>query len=303
MSNLPISSASTSTSTSTQNDWYSRYQRWRRLVEPVFWVLFFCAQAALNSITAGLDHTRLALATAPWETALWEWSSNLVLLALMPFVVAMHRRYTLRLKQFRPHFLVHVAATVVYCLVHVVAMVAIRKLGYQLNGAHYDFGHWPTELIYEYLKDFRSYAGVLLVLTCYELLLTRMQGEANLLSAPDVGKPEGSIERPERFLVKKLGKEFLLPANEVEYLQAMGNYVNLHVRGKDYPLRSTMTEIEARFDPTKFVRVHRSYIVNLDAIEQIEPLDSGDARARLKTGAEVPISRRYRDALRGRFGT
>ena len=51
-------------------------------------------------------------------------------------------------------------------------------------------------------------------------------------------------QRPERFLVRKLGKEFLLSANEVEWLQASGNYMNLHVRGRAYPLRSTMAVIE-----------------------------------------------------------
>jgi DNA-binding LytR/AlgR family response regulator len=99
-------------------------------------------------------------------------------------------------------------------------------------------------------------------------------------------------------LVKKLGKEFLLPAAEVEWLQAWGNYVNLRVRGRDYPLRSTMAEIETRLNPQRFVRVHRSYIVNLDCVEVIEPLDSGDARAKMRDGGMLPVSRRYRENLR-----
>jgi DNA-binding LytR/AlgR family response regulator len=98
--------------------------------------------------------------------------------------------------------------------------------------------------------------------------------------------------------VKKLGKEFLLSAADVEWLQAWGNYVNLRVRGRDYPLRSTMTEIETRLDANRFVRVHRSYIVNLDCITEIEPLDSGDARATMRDGGVVPVSRRYRENLR-----
>ena len=110
------------------------------------------------------------------------------------------------------------------------------------------------------------------------------------------------IERPERFLVRTLGKEFLLPAAEVEWLQAWGNYVNLRVRGHDYPLRSTMAAVEARLDPARFVRVHRSYIMNLDYLQQIEPLDSGDARACMRDGGVVPVSRRYRDNLRKTVG-
>ena len=125
----------------------------------------------------------------------------------------------------------------------------------------------------------------------YRLLLLRLQGEASLLDAPDDGPQVEPVERPERFLVRKLGKEYLLPAAEVEWLQAWGNYVNLRVRAHDYPLRATMASIEARLDPARFVRVHRSYIVNLDYVQEIEPLDSGDARARMREGGQVPVSR------------
>ncbi|AMP13858.1 lytTr DNA-binding domain protein [Collimonas pratensis] len=126
----------------------------------------------------------------------------------------------------------------------------------------------------------------------------RWQGEASLLQEPDIGQPVESVERPERFLVRTLGKEFLLPAAEIEWIQAWGNYVNLRVRGHDYPLRSTMAAIERRIDPKRFVRIHRSYIANLDFVVEIEPLDSGDARAKLRDGQQIPVSRRYRDELR-----
>jgi len=85
---------------------------------------------------------------------------------------------------------------------------------------------------------------------------------------------------------------------EVEWLQASGNYVNLHVRGRDYPLRTTMASIESQLDPARFVRVHRSYIVNLDCVGEIEPLETGDARITMRDGVSIPCSRTYRDALR-----
>ena len=129
-------------------------------------------------------------------------------------------------------------------------------------------------------------------------MLLRLQGEARLLVEPDEGPALEPVERPDRFLVRKLGKEFLVAANDIEFLQASGNYVNLHVRGRDYPLRSTMAAIEPRMDPARFVRVHRSYMVNLDCIAEIEPLDTGDARLLLRDGSTVPCSRRYRGALK-----
>jgi DNA-binding LytR/AlgR family response regulator len=124
-----------------------------------------------------------------------------------------------------------------------------------------------------------------------------------MLDAPDEGPPLDSIERPERFLVRKLGREFLVAAADIEWLQAAGNYVNLRVRGHDYPLRSTIAGIESRLDPARFLRIHRSYIVNFDQIVSIEPLESGDARVHLRDKTVLPCSRRYRDALKARTGS
>ncbi|MBC7918678.1 MAG: LytTR family transcriptional regulator [Rhodoferax sp.] len=278
--------------------WLARYRKWQSVVEPALWALFFCGQAALNSVTVWLDIERVRLNFAAWEPAVWEWSSNLVLLALVPAVIAFERRFALTWATWRANWRWHLLASIAFSVVHVLAMVGLRKLAYATQNAEYDFGNWPTELLYEYLKDARSYVGILVIVALYRLLLLRLQGEASLLAAPDDGPPVEPIDRPERFLVRTLGKEFLLPAAEVEWLQAWGNYVNLRVRGHDYPLRSTMAAVEARLDPTRFVRVHRSYIMNLDYLQQIEPLDSGDARARMRDGGMVPVSRRYRDNLR-----
>ncbi len=276
-----------------------RYQPWRRWIEPGFWILIYISQAAINTEIATMDVARAHFSAAPWGPVTWEWSSHLVALALVPAVIWFSRRVPLRFGVLRRHLPLHALATVAYCVLHVFGMVALRKLVYLAMGSHYDFGSWPRELFYEYLKDWRSYVNILLIVAAYRLLILRLQGEARLLDAPDdEGAPVEPVERPDRFLVRKLGKEFLVAANDIEFLQASGNYVNLHVRGRDYPLRTTMTALEPRLDPTRFVRVHRSWMVNLDCIAQIEPLDTGDARLLLRDGQQVPCSRRYRDVLR-----
>ncbi len=276
-----------------------RYQPWRRWIEPGFWILLYISQAAINTEIVTMDVARANFSAAPWGPATWEWSSHLVGLALVPAVIWFFRRVPLRFGVLRRHLPLHVLATVVYCVLHVTGMVTLRKLVYLAMGSHYAFGDWPRELFYEYLKDWRSYVNILLIVAAYRLLILRLQGEARLLDAPDdEGPPVEPVERPDRFLVRKLGKEFLVAANDIEFLQASGNYVNLHVRGRDYPLRTTMAAIEPRLDPSRFVRVHRSWMVNLDCIAQIEPLDTGDARLLLRDGQQVPCSRRYRDVLR-----
>ena len=285
---------------SDPQDWLTRYRPWQHIVEPGFWIVLFCTQATINSIVVLMDIDRVHLNFAVWEPVVWEWSSHLVLLAMVPAVIAFERVLPLQLGTWRQNLRWHVLATVPYCVIHVVAIVALRKVSYNAMGSEYVFGNWPRELAYEYLKDFRSYVTILITVAFYRLLLLRLQGEARLLDAPDTGPPVEAIEHPERFLVRKLGKDFLLPAAEVEWLQAWGNYVNLRVRARDYPLRSTMAAIETRLDPGRFVRVHRSYIVNLDCVLEIEPLESGDARAKMRDGSHVPVSRRYRDELRKR---
>lgn len=275
-----------------------RYLRHRRAWEVTFWLLWGLLNGIANSVVAIMDIERRSLAFAWWEPVTWEFSSTVMLLALVPAVLAFERRFPLQQSTWRRVVPWHVIATVVYSVAHVLGMVAMRHLIYEIAGSRYSFGDWPTELAYEYLKDVRTYAFVLGLVYLYRLLLLRLRGEARLLVAPDTGPAVEAVDRPTRFLVRKLRAEFLVPASDIEWLEAAENYVNLHVRGHVYPLRSTMTAIEERLDPVRFVRVHRSYIVNLDFLERIEPLDTGDARLLLKDGTRIPCSRRYRQSLR-----
>lgn len=279
---------------------YDRYRPWQRLVEVGFWVGTILVNAVGNSMTVLMDVHRVGLDTADWEPAVWEGSSALLWLAIVPCVVWFTRRVPLQWSGLRRYLALHLLASVVVCLVHVGGMVGLRTLAYRFMGETYVFGDWAAGFGYEYLKDVRSYAGMVLTIELYRLLLRGLQGEASLLAAPDEGPPLEPLDRPERFLVRKLGRDFLVAAADIEWLQAAGNYVNLRVRGHDYPLRSTIAGIEARLDPSRFARVHRSYIVNLDRIASIEPLDTGDARLHLVDGTVLPCSRRHRAALRER---
>jgi DNA-binding LytR/AlgR family response regulator len=283
--------------------WMPGYLAHRRIYETLLWAVLFVFQAFLNSVTATMEMRREHVAFAPWEPVVWEFSSCLTLLALVPVVLAIERRYPFQSDRWQASLGYHTLATVPFSVAHVAVMVFIRKVCYYLAAAHYDFGDTTREFFYEYLKDCRTYAMILATLYVYRYFLMRIQGEAKLMPPAEGAVPNAEGEsRPERFLVRKLGKEFLIAAAEIEWLEASGNYVNLHVRGRAYPLRSTMAALEPRLDAKRFRRVHRSFIVNLDHISEIEPLESGDARLRLRDGALVPCSRRYKDALRSHAG-
>lgn len=275
---------------------FNHFQRWRRPIEVSFWIALAIINTVFNALVAQIDHAR----TAAWEPWVWECSSSILILALVPLVMLLERRWPFRFDTWRQSLPRHLLATIPFSLIHVVGMVALRKLAYSVAGLHYAFG---AQFGYEYLKDIRTYFLIIALLCLSRLWLIRWQGEARLLAEPDDGPPVEPVERPERFLVRKLGREFLLNASEIEWLQASGNYVNLHRRGRDYPLRTTMVAIEQRLDPARFVRVHRSYFVNLDYLAQIESLETGDARLTLHDGAAIPCSRRHRGGLRERFGS
>jgi two-component system LytT family response regulator len=101
----------------------------------------------------------------------------------------------------------------------------------------------------------------------------------------------------DRIAVKTGGRILLLRAHDVDWIEAEGNYVLLHA-GKDaHILRETIGNLEAQLDPARFRRIHRSTIVNVDRIRELRPQAHGDARVVLDTGAQLPLSRGYRDEL------
>lgn len=298
----------------SESSWLARYQPWRRLAEPGFWVAVLAVQLVFNSIVTLIDLRRFDPAFPWWHPVLWEFSSALVVGALIPLLVAFERRFPLRWGSLRAHLPWHLLGTVVFCVAHVVGMVVLRKAFYAMGGESYHVRSWTAMLGYEYLKDVRSYLMILAAVWSYRLILLRLQGEARVLDAPEPPAPAPGVVaseaapepaaaaapvRPERFLVRKLRREFLIAASDIEWLQAEGNYVGLHVNGHDYLLRSTLQGLLQQLDPAKFAQVHRSYAVNLDRVAEIEPLDGGDARLKMKDGSQVPCSRRYRDALAG----
>lgn len=103
----------------------------------------------------------------------------------------------------------------------------------------------------------------------------------------------------QRLMVNAGARFFFIKTSEILYLSAEEKYVNLHTEKGAYLMRETMTGLEARLDPSKFIRIHRSYLVNVDFIKELLPESHGDYLARLKNGVELPVSRRYRERLMG----
>jgi two-component system LytT family response regulator len=101
----------------------------------------------------------------------------------------------------------------------------------------------------------------------------------------------------ERLVVRSGGRIQILRVEDIEWIEAAANYVKLHVGPRAYLLRETMNRLEDKLDPAQFLRIHRSTIVRIDRIKELEPLFQGDYIVILQDGARLTSSRSYRDRL------
>ena len=106
----------------------------------------------------------------------------------------------------------------------------------------------------------------------------------------------------ERLVIKMNGHVFFIKAEEIDWLEAEGNYVRLHAGKESYLLRDTISALESQLDPKKFIRVHRSAIVNIDRITELQPWFHGEYRIILTEGVQLTLSRTYREKLHELLG-
>lgn len=244
----------------------------------------------------GLDH---ALAI--------ELTSHVVVAALLPALYWLHRRWPIG--QSLRNVTIHVAAVVPFSIAHTVGMAALRLLWFSaILGTAYSFPLTLDRLAYEFAKDIVSYgmlsAGVLALRHLFERIPARTASapEPAPQRATSALVPEPPLEAPapsppplaERFAVRKRGREIMVEMADIDWVEASGNYAVLHVGGETLEIRSSLSKLESELDPRRFVRVHKSYLVNVTRIAEVTPWVSGDWRIRLQDGAEVNLSRRYR---------
>ena len=102
---------------------------------------------------------------------------------------------------------------------------------------------------------------------------------------------------PPRFLVRSSGEMYFVRAADIDWVDAQGNYVRLHIAGRTHLVRDTMKEFAAKLDPALFVRIHRSAIVNIDRVARLEPYMHGEYVVTLRDGTRLTSSRAHSEAL------
>jgi LytTr DNA-binding domain len=217
-----------------------------------------------------------------------ETTSHIMVGALLPAIYWLHRRWPIGAEP--RNILIHVLAVVPFSLTRTVGMTGLRLLWFvAILGERYAFPLTWDRLFYEFSKDIINFAMLSAAVVAIHQLLKRVPIAAPSAQPPTVNPP------PERFAVRKRGgSEVVVEVADIDWIEAAGNYAILHVGGDTFEIRSSLAKLEGELDSRRFVRVHKSHLVNITRVAEVTPWVSGDWRIRMQDGAEVNLSRRYR---------
>jgi hypothetical protein len=207
-------------------------------------------------------------------------------LLMVPFVINWLRLFPLKRDQWIPAIIGHTAGTAIFAFGHYSLMVLFRILVFQLNGMEYSWlQSYASNLIVEYQLDIKIYAAIVLIVSAYQYFRKVRQ----------IKPPAAFLQG--RLVVQTGSGESIVRLADIDYISAARNYLVVHVGDKEFLLRDTINNLEKKMAGEPFLRTHRSFIVNVDRIQEIRPADSGHL-IRLKSGPEIPLSRSYREAVK-----
>lgn len=256
---------------------------------PAVWAVLLAISSVAQTYVYMADEARRGIVLGFGRAAVVQGTSHLVIAALLPALYWLQRRWPANGGP--RNILILLLAVVPFSLAHTAGMGALRLLWFNaIMGEAYKFPLTFDRLVYEFAKDVVSYGMLSVGVVVLDRLLRSVPAPAAALAEP---APADSI--PERFAVRKRGgREVMVEVADIDWIEAAGNYAILHVGGDTFEIRSSLSKLEGELDPKRFVRVHKSYVVNIARVAEVTPWVSGDWRIRLQDGAEVNLSRRYR---------
>lgn len=257
-----------------------------KITEIVAWLLFAAIFWTINTQTMIADHIRNDLPYDLKALIMIEGSSGIAALIMIPFVVTWSSHFPFNSDRLFEYIARHLLGSVIFSLGHVGLMALFRELLFENYINSFISESIMTTLIYEYRKDFGAYITILLIISGYRLYREKKQLE-DLTNS----------KHADRLLVKTRTGEKLIERQDIDWLKASANYVEIHTADREYLVRTTMAEMERRLQGASFARVHKSFIVNLNKINEIIPTESGDFRISMMNKTVIPLSRRYRDRL------
>lgn len=255
-----------------------------RAIAAMAFVGFGLLYMVVNAASMIDQRRALGRPIAQWQAWVLEGTSFASWLALLPIVLAI----TIRLAP-RPLWqavLGHGAGCIAVSLVHTLLMSGLRSAAFALAGVDYaPVETWTDRVLFESRKDVITYVSILAV-----FLLARQ-----LVGGPEAARP--SSAETAHIEVRDGNRLVLLRPDEIDWVGAAGNYVELHGSFGTELARRTMADLESELVPHGFVRVHRSRLVRRTAIASTETRQSGDFDITLRSGAVLGGSRRFRQNL------
>jgi len=264
---------------------------------PAIWLVLFLVSIATRTYVGVSDEARHGHIIGIGRPLVDEITSHLVVAALLPAIYWLHRRWPIGE---RYNLVLHVAAVVPFSILHTSGMAALRLLWFSgIVHVPYSFALTANRLEYEFAKDLVTYLMLTTGVVALNFLLQRKPTAPEPAPTPPPETSSSSSAEPpapvERFAVRQRGgSEIMVEVADIDWIEASGNYAILHVGAETFEIRSSLAKLEGELDPRRFVRVHKSHVVNIARVTEVIPWVGGDWRIRLRDGAEVNLSRRYR---------
>lgn len=241
------------------------------------------AIAVVDTFSVTHDRAEAGRPIPFWEPLVWETTSVLVLTALSPAIMAFTRRFRPLERPWLRVVPAHLLGALIFSLIHVTAMGILRWAIYGAVGDFYAPFSPLGEFPYEFRKDLLVYFAIVAIYVAW------------LRLAPSSAAAEP--EDDEAIEVRDGARRHFVPLCEVAWIEAAGNYVELHRGATPILHRAPLSAMERRLQRAGFVRIHRSRLVRRAAIAEVESKPSGDYVVRLQDGRELAGSRRYRKPL------
>lgn len=249
------------------------------------YALMLAAIAAVGATSFWMESGRDASPAPLWPLAVDEITSVATVFALTPLLLRWATKLDPRRIGWGLTLLGHGAGAIAFSLLHIAGMLLARFVLYPLFGSAYRLDGEPflVRLLYEGRKDTLTYSGLVAGAWLLKTVLDRR--------SPAVP------ETPPRLEIRDGAKRYWLATNDILWVEAAGNYVELHLADRSLLRRQTLAALENELADRNFVRIHRSRLVNARHVAATQTNDSGDFTVTLTDGRQIAGGRRWRGGL------
>lgn len=259
----------------------------RRLGEAAFFVALVGVLWTADTLTKFSQLRFLGYTPDSFRLITEQATSAVVVLLLVPCVAWWLTRFPLQRDRLVAATAGHVLGSMLFAAAHYFLMVGLRYIVFMIADERYVFSEfWFRNLVIEYQKDIKIYVVTVGIIAAYRYVRAA-RARATVTT--------------DRLVVQTGKGETIIRRDDIEHLEAARNYVTVSTGERDYLVRNTLAKLEEQLAPGQIVRTHRSYLVNIDKIEEIRTTDSGGYEIHLESGKTVPLSRGYRDKFRSLF--